>query len=242
MVTPRKTVYDAAWIGKNIMKLTKLFNGALTLLVAAALLYSGFWINRWMEETRILRQIIERLSADSRIAEVLVTKSEFDEATKKIRTTIKFLEYDAKGNPLAPKYFTFEGNIIQFQSLVIRFEDQFIRAGDRLRGRSAYFFMKAFVLDGAKPQIFNITEADQIPAGYKLPHETSEFEAKLWRDFWSYALDPKARERAGIKNAQIEAPGSIFVPGTIYTLKIEHAGGIRIDTQPVPEIVKGEKL
>ncbi len=45
-----------------------------------------------------------------------------------------------------------------------------------------------------------------------------------------------------IKNAQIEAPGSMFLPGTIYTLKIEHDGGIRIDAEPVPEILKGEAV
>jgi hypothetical protein len=33
----------------------------------------------------------------------------------------------------------------------------------------------------------------------------------------------------GIKNAQIEAPGTKFVPGLIYTIKIEHDGGLRID-------------
>ena len=65
---------------------------------------------------------------------------------------------------------------------------------------------------------------------------------KLWEEFWNYALDPKARERSGIKNAQIEAPGSMFLPGTIYTIKIEHDGGLRIDTRPVPEILKGEKV
>ena len=70
----------------------------------------------------------------------------------------------------------------------------------------------------------------------------SVFEKELWGSFWSYALDPEQRQRAGIKNAQIEAPGSMFVPGTIYTLHIEHDGGIRIDAQPIPEILKGETL
>ena len=72
--------------------------------------------------------------------------------------------------------------------------------------------------------------------------EKSEFEIKLWEEFWRYALDPKARERYGVKNAQIEAPGTMFLPGTIYTLVIEHDGGLRIDSQPVPEILKGENL
>ena len=207
-----------------------------------ALIVAGIWLQGWIKENQILRQMIERLSADSRVAEVIVTKSEYDETAKKIHTTIKFLEFDAQGKPLTSKYFTFIGNMIQFQSLVIRFEDQFVKAGDRLKGKSAYLFLKAFVLDGKNTQEFLITETETIPQGYKIPGEESDFEKNLWKEFWNFALDPKKRKESGIKNAQIEAPGSMFLPGTIYTLKIEHDGGLRIDTQPVPEILKGEKI
>ena len=225
------------------MKLLIRFLTLALLFIFLFLLGMGiFWVGKRLEENRILRRVVERLSADLRVAEVLVTQSSYNETTQKIETTIKFLEYDAAGKPLAPRYFTFQGNVIQFQALVIRFEDRFIRAGDRLRGKSAYLFLKAFVLENEKPQIFNLTDYRQIPLGYKLPGVKSEFEQRLWQEFWNYALDPKARQRMGIKNAQIEAPGSIFVPGTIYTLKIEHDGGLRIDTQPVPEILKGEKI
>ena len=211
-------------------------------VITVTLIVGAYGVNKWIQKEKILRQIIDRLSADSRIAEVLVTKSEYDEATKKVMTTIKFLEYDAKGQPLAPKYFTFAGNIIQFQSLVIRFQDKFVRAGDRLRGKSIYLFLKAFVLDGANTQEFEITKANSIPAGYKVAGPENEFEENLWQEFWSYALDPQKRDQAGIKNAQLEAPGSMFLPGTIYTIRIEHNGGIRIDANPVPEILKGEKV
>jgi hypothetical protein len=111
-----------------------------------------------------------------------------------------------------------------------------------LRGKSAVFFMKAFVLDGAKTQEFDITKVDEVPGGYRVFEKANDFEMKLWREFWDYALDPKKREHAGIKNAQIEAPGSMFLPGTIYTLKIEHDGGLRIDASPIPEILKGERI
>ncbi|OQA56573.1 MAG: hypothetical protein BWY42_00928 [Candidatus Omnitrophica bacterium ADurb.Bin277] len=213
-------------------------------VIALALVSGICGVNQWIRNERMLRRIIDRLSADTRIADVLVTKSEYDETAKKIQTTIKFLEYDAKGNPLEPKYFSFRGNIIQFQALVIRFQDKFVKAGDRLRGKSAYLFMKAFVLDGAQTQEFEITKAGEVPAGYRVEsvRGKDEFQMRLWQDFWLYALDPEKRNRAGIKNVQIEAPGSMFLPGTIYTLRIEHDGGIRIDAQPVPEILKGEKV
>ena len=229
------------WSGMNASRVFNMITGGI---VAVALIAGFVGVGRWIQRERVLRQVIERLSADTRVADVLVTKSEYDEASKKIRTTIKFLEYDAQGAPLAPKYFTFQGNIIQFQSLVIRFQDQFIEGGDRLRGKSAYLFMKAFVLDGEKTQEFEITKAGEVPLGYAVYGDKAqnEFQAELWREFWAHALDPVKRERAGIKNAQIEAPGSLFLPGSIYTIRIEHDGGMRIDTQPVPEILKGEKV
>lgn len=228
------------------MLLLKQANKIPAILISCVLLFflvkGGIWIAKRIEENRILKQVITRLSADSRIAEVLVTKSAFNEETSKIETTIKFLEYDSKGIPLAPKYFTFQGNIIQFQALVIRFQDKLVQAGDKLRGKSAYIFLRAFMLDERNTQVFNLTEINQIPQGYKIQGIENEFEQSLWSEFWQYALDPKSRQRSQIKNAQIEAPGSMFLPGTIYTLKIEHDGGIRIDAEPVPEILKGEAV
>ncbi len=218
----------------------------LTLLFTLLLIFflgkGIFWIAKKIEEANILRKVVQRLSADSRIAEVLVTRNSYNEETQTIETTIKFLEYDTKGKPLEPLFFTFEGNLIQFQALVIRFDDQLVRSGDKLRGKSAYIFLRAFMLDDKNTQVFDITPVREIPYGYKIPGLQNEFEKELWQEFWAYALDPKARERSRIKNAQIEAPGTMFLPGTIYTIRIEHDGGIRIDAQPVPEILKGEKV
>jgi len=226
-------------LGKRLVQvLAVLISVALLLLIGKGV----YWIAKRVEEARVLRKVIERLSADSRIAEVLVTQSRYDEEAARMETTIKFLEYDAGSVPLPPRYFTFRGNVIQFQALVIRFDDKLVQAGDWLRGRSAYLFLRAFALDAENTQVFPLTETNDIPPGYKVPGPASEFERKLWKEFWTYALDPKARQRAGIKNAQIEAPGSMFVPGTIYTVRIEHAGGIRIDSAPVPEILKGETV
>ncbi len=219
---------------------------AITVLFALVFLFvigkGVFWIAKRIEERHVLKKVIGRLSADSRIAEVLVTKSIFNEKTQAIETTIKFLEYDTEKKPLSPRYFTFRGNILQFQSLVIRFQDKLVEAGDKLRGKSAYLFLKVFMLDGANTQVYNLTEASGVPEGYKVPGLKSEFEQKLWEEFWKYALDPKEREHSGIKNAQIEAPGSMFLPGSIYTISIEHDGGMRIDASPLPEVLKGEQL
>ena len=221
---------------KNFMKWLQLFV-AIGFFILIYLL-----INRSLKESAFLKEMIRRLEADSRVAQVLVTEVRFDEQTKKTPTTIKFLEFDSRGQPLEPKYFTFTGNIIQFQALVIRFDDMKVKLADRLRGKSAYLFLGAFMLDGKNTQFFEITKVNEVPLGYKVDKTNSPFEKKLWQEFWQYALDLQAAKKMGIKNAQIEAPGTVFIPGTLYTIKIEHDGGLRIDAQPLPEILKGEKI
>ena len=207
----------------------------LIILAVLFFLFIGYFKFR---EFMLFRQIIHNLKAESRIAEVLVTDSSLDEYTRKFTTTIKFLEYGVNGKPLKAKFFTFKGNLIQFQTLVVRFDDKYIEEGHRMKGKSIYFFLKAFVLDGKNTQEFVITPVDEVPDGYRVGNPPSAFEKQIWRKFWKYALDPNERKRIGIKNAQIEAPGSVFVPGTIYTLIIEHDGGIRIDARPIPDILK----
>ncbi|RJP29136.1 MAG: hypothetical protein C4533_04885 [Candidatus Omnitrophota bacterium] len=191
-------------------------------------------------ERMILSQIISRLTAESRIAQVIVTRVEKDPATNKELTTIKFLEYDTDNSALKPRYFTFPGNIIHFQALVIRFDDKFVMKGNRLKGKSAYIFMKTFVINGKEAQVYEINKVDNIPSGYEIKGRASNFQKKIWKEFWDYALDNDKAKLLGIKNAQIEAPASKFVPGILYTVKIEHDGGIRIDTQPLPKVLDGE--
>ncbi len=196
----------------------------------------------FFQENQVLREVIARLQADSRIAEVLVTQVHYDENTGKNFTTIKFLEYDTENRPLVPRYFTFAGNIIQFQSLVVRFTDDFIKANDPRRGKSIYLFWKVFLLDGKNTQEYALTRINEIPMGYRLYASPNVFEQKIWKDFWGYALNPAQAARQGIKNAQIEAPGMMFVPGTLYTIHIEHDGGLRIDATPLPAILRGERI
>jgi len=252
----------------------KSFTRSLRNLIISVVLFFVFvWGFKFFHEFLTFKQIIRNLKAESRIAEALVVDSSIDEYTRKYTTTIKFLEYDVRGKPLKPKYFTFKGNLIQFQTLVVRFDDKYIEEGHRMKGKSIYLFLKAFVLDGKNTQEFVITPVYEIPnaergvvpvsireklrawivlhffprddkpavvvpEGYRVGDPPNYFEKEVWAKFWKFALDPLEREKVGIKNAQVEAPGQVFVPGTIYTLIIEHDGGIRIDTRPIPTILK----
>ena len=211
-------------------------------ILGAILLFGIFYITKSFKENQLLRKIIERLTAESRVAEILVTDVKSDSKTKKTYTTIKFLEYDTNLKSLEPKYFTFSGNTIQFQSMVMRFDDFYVKKGHPLKGKSAYLFMKAFMLTDKGAEVFEINKVNEIPFGYEVEGVKNNFERKLWQKFWQYALEPQKAKRVGIKNAQIEAPGTKFIPGMVYTIKIEHDGGLRIDSKPISPILKGEKI
>ena len=226
---------------------------AILLLFGVVFFIAGF---KFVTEYLTFTKIIHNLKAESRLAEVLVVESSLDEITRKYTTTIKFLEYGVNSKPLKAKYFTFKGNLIQFQTLVVRFDDKYVEQGHRMKGKSIALFLKAFVLDGSNTQECIITPVYEIPAknspkiapaetvvpeGYRVTDPPNYFEREIWAKFWGYALDPEKRRSIGIKNAQVEAPGQVFVPGTIYTLTLEHDGGVRIDTRPIPEILKDEK-
>ncbi|MCK5492686.1 MAG: hypothetical protein KAJ14_06225, partial [Candidatus Omnitrophica bacterium] len=148
------------------MKKIKIF--CLVCLVAFIGVLAYKLIFTYVNENKVLKQVVSRLEAESRIAEVLVTKVKYDEKTGNMFTTIKFLEYDVNQNPLDPMYFTFSGNIIQFQSLVIRFDDRYIKVNDKLKGKSIFIFWKVFMLDGSNTQEFEISKINEIPQGYKI--------------------------------------------------------------------------
>jgi len=225
-------------INKHMSKLAEFRKIAVIIIIVLA----GFYLSSLYLQNKMLQKIIERLTADTRIAEVLVTDVKFDARENKTYTTIKFLEFNSDNKPLEPKYFTFSGNVIQFQSMVIRFDDLYVKRGHPLKGKSAYFFMKAFCLQGKDTEVFDITKVNEVPQGYRVSRAKNIFEQRLWQKFWGYAFDPKMAKSVGVKNAQIEAPGTRFLPGVLYTIKIEHDGGMRIDSQPLPEILKGEKI
>jgi hypothetical protein len=219
---------------KNILNNVKNF---VILIVIVAVAAIGWDLYRKYNQNNILRQVIERLTAETRTAEVIV--SDLNNGL----TTIKFVEYGADLKALSPCYFTFKNNLIQFQSLVIRFEDDFVKYGDKLRGKSAFVFWKVFALgDSNTAEIFEINKLGDIPNGYQIGATKTDFEQQLWRDFWDYALEQDKAKSMGIKNAQVEAPGTKFVPGKLYTIKIEHDGGLRIDAAPINEILRGERL
>ncbi len=215
----------------------------LVFLVLLGLAAGGYWYYTVQREQEVLRQIISRLSSEDRVAQVWVKEYVKDAQGKPVKVVVKILEQDAQGESIEPVLCTFSVNdIIHFEALVIRLSDELVKEG---KGKSIHLFRRAFALNdnGNTYESCTINTPHEVPDGYRIDSEDqfiTEVEQKYWRLFWRYALDAKARDEGMVKNAQIEAPATRFVPDNIYRIVLEHDGGLRIDATKIPAILKGE--
>lgn len=219
------------------------------MLVLSAAAGGGLWyyqqtnstaaqIDQLEAEKAVLADLVDRLSGQRRVAEMIVTEQNTNEDGVLV-TDLLFVEYDTQGDPLPPKSFTVLGDSVHVLSKVITFERGYIEANDPMRGQSIALFMGihggAEAPEDAHP-IDPIGGQPDIYAGEN-PNITT-FEAELWEKFWDLARDEELRAKYGVQTAGGEGPWTIFRPDTLYTLTLATDGGLTLEQQPVPAIFR----
>lgn len=222
--------------------------GFSILLVAAVMgagIYTAFHVHRIYREKELeierLTEVVGRLTAETRIAQVLVTDHARSPETGLRETTIKFVELDRQGKPLKPRFFTVDGDVIYFDSLVIKFDHEYVEQGEALRGKSVSLFRRIFS-ERQKPEDgFPMDDSGEgVPDIYRVDPTPSPFEVDLWKNFWRYATDPEEARRLGVRVIQGEAVYQRFIKGNLYTLSLDHDGGLNINVEPIPSILMDE--
>jgi len=214
------------------------------LLALGAIAAGGWWFYQGRQEVEVLKQIVSRLTAEERVAEVAVQDITEDAEGNMEKIRLKIVEIVSGSQPQEPIYCDFSVNdVVHFEALVIRLNDELIMDG---KGKSIHIFRRAFALDddGNTYESCAINKPREIPGGYRLDSsdpQVQEVERRYWSKFWEYALDEKKCKSAGVKTAQIEAPATRFVKDKYYRIYLEHDGGLRIEAKPVPEVLKGER-
>lgn len=209
--------------------------------------YTAYYLKRIYHEKDLeiqeLKIVVDRLEAETRVAEILVTEQGRNAETGRLETTIKFLELDRNGEPLSPRHFTVEGDIIYFDSLVIKFDHNYVERGEALRGKSISLFRRIFGEHQKPNEGFPIDEGSDrgsVPDIFRVNSQPTAFEVELWKEFWRYAVDPKEAKRKGVRIIQGEAVYTRFIPNNIYIITLDHAGGINIKVEPVRQILRDE--
>jgi hypothetical protein len=204
---------------------------------------------RQLEEQRQhLQSLVARLTASRRRAELVVIEQEYEgsasggRGSKVKSTTLLFSELAPDGSRLPPRFFTIRGNVVYVDTLVIKFEREFIEKDDPLRGHSLALFLRLFGQYQAPADGFRIDDPDRPPEVYRdsTPRSQAlrEFEAQLWKDFWQIAQDPGQRAKLGIRAMHGEAPWWYMYPDTVYTVTIEADGGLTIIPRPMDDLFR----
>ncbi len=187
-------------------------------------------------EQETLERVVGRLTGERRVAQLLVV----DQPARPdgtVETVIKFQEFDCDGNPLAVREFQVAGEVVYFDALLIKFDDQFVGESDLLRGKSLVLFRRIFGESQTPEEGFPIDPVRQIPEIYRTASAPTGYEERLWDRFWEYATDPTAAAEAGVRVAQGEAVYNQLQKGQFWVLAIENDGGLNLVRHDIPAVV-----
>lgn len=184
-----------------------------------------------------LQQFVDRLTNEKRVADVIVVGSSVKNG--KPMTELLFVEYSKAGRELPAKRFWIEGNKAHVDALVIKFDNDFVKANDPLRGHSIVLFHRIFG-DQQKPADGSrIDEPGVIPAVYQdADPKVTRFEKELWDEFWQLTTDESLRQQQGVRVAVAQSVWGPFEPDRLYTLTLESAGGLNMTSEPLKGIYR----
>jgi len=148
-------------------------------------------------------------------------------------TRLRFSELNPGGEAVGePREFTVTGDEVYVDALVVKFEDEFVTAGDALKGRSLLLFRRIFG-DRHRPVDAHVLDKEgQVPQAYAAEKAPSAFERELWAQFWALANDPAEAKRRGVRALHGEAVSTKLRPGGVYAVTFRSTGELTI--QPAP--------
>jgi hypothetical protein len=127
---------------------------------------------------------------------------------------------------------TLAGDDVYFDTLVIKFGEEFVETGDALRGRALLLFRRIFT-DREHPAAGQVLDREgQAPLAYASEHAETAFERRLWTRFWQLANDPAEAAWQGVRALHGDAVSVKLKPGSVYAVTIRTTGELTI--QPVP--------
>lgn len=187
-----------------------------------------------------LETAMRLLKIDHRLADLKVLGQKEDAETGKTVSTVEFVEVNDDGGPIdEPRQFEIEGDLVYVECLVAKFEDKYVEASDLHRATSICLFQRIFGEFQEPSQGAVLDRVGARPNAYAGGGKISDFEQKIWDDFWNIANDRQRAKELGIRAAHIEAPGIKVRPGKTYRLLLRASGGLTItplDTPGAPGI------
>jgi hypothetical protein len=163
-----------------------------------------------------------------------------------VRTSLEFVEINNNGDPIGPaKKFDIVGDMVYVDYLHVTFDDKFIEAADLDRSTSIVLFQRMFGENQEPAKGMQLDTVGTRPTAYARGTKMSDFEKKIWDDFWLIANDPKKAADMGIHAAQGSAVSMRVQPGKTYEIELRSTGELTFlpvtQKAPVPPQAEPKK-
>ena len=181
------------------------------------------------------------LKVNHRVAWLTVLEQDEDPETKELYTTGQFVEVNDKGEMLGPpRQFRIQGEVVYIDYWTVKFYDKYIERGDVERSTSLVLFRRIFGESQPPNEGILIDAVGSRPQAYGQGDQMSDFEKKIWNEFWTIANDEAKAEELGIRAIHGEAPSMKLQKGKSYRIQLRASDGLSItpDSGPVPNTGK----
>ena len=186
-----------------------------------------------IQQIEKLETALHLLKIDQRLAQLNVVALDKDESGTVVNCHLEFIELSPNGDPLSePKRFTLPGDLVYIDNWIVKFEDSYVEQADIERGTSLVLFRRIFSEKQQPSEGVSLDEVGMRPQAYGRGGVLTDFEKKLWGEFWEFANDSKKAAEMGIRAANGEAISIQVREGMSYQLKLRSSGGLSF--LPVP--------
>ncbi|MFO0791631.1 MAG: hypothetical protein U0805_19385 [Pirellulales bacterium] len=142
-------------------------------------------------------------------------------------TKVEFVEVNDQGQPIGEaKQFEIVGDMVYVDYLRVTFDDTYIEQADLDRSTAIAVFQRIFGEHQEPAQGFQLDTVGSRPTVYARGAAMSEFEKKIWTDFWLIANDPARAKELGIHAAHGAAVAMRVQPGKTYEIELRSTGDI----------------
>jgi hypothetical protein len=198
----------------------------------AELVQKNAEIAKLNEHVEKLQTALHLLKMDHRVARFTAVDQTKDETTGETKTLIEFVELNDEGQPIdTPRQFPIRGDVVYIDNLIVKFDDKYVQEADLERGTSLVLFKRIFGERQQPSDGYPLDEIGSAPRAYARGGKMSDFEKRIWEDFWLIANDPARAERMGIRAAHGQAVSMKVQKGKSYRVELRASDGLSI----VPE-------
>lgn len=192
------------------------------------------------KEKERLETAMRLLKVDHRLARIKVLEVGTDSKIDRAYTKVEFQEVSKDGKPLGKgKVFRLSGEKIYVDCWVVKFDDKYVEESDLHRATSLCIFKSIYGnIDGPENGI-SLEEENARPVAYENGYQVSDFEKKIWEDFWKFANEPKLGKEMGIRANHGQVNYVLAEEGKVYQIDLRASDGLTIRSiNPEPEITK----